>query len=68
MPVIQVAIAQMNACLGDFAANAQTIVAAAKQAAAQEADLLLTRNCHSADTRQKICCCALVFTKPVLRR
>ena len=42
MSVLNVAIAQLNACLRDFGTNTQKIVAAAQQAAKQNADLLLT--------------------------
>jgi NAD+ synthetase len=42
MPVLKVAIAQINACLGDLEANASTIVAAAIHAFEENADVLLT--------------------------
>ena len=67
-PSVKVALAQINATVGDLAGNARKIVDAARAAHAQGARVVLTPELACAAIRPKTCCCGRPSCRPAPRR
>ena len=56
---MKVALAQINATVGDMAGNARRLAAAARSAHAQGASLVVAPELRCAAIRPKTCCCVM---------
>ena len=57
MRPLRVALAQINTTVGDFDGNRARILEAAHEAAALDADLVLSLSSPSRASRRRTCCC-----------